>query len=213
MIVGDAPQCVQSVAYHRGMSPESTTDGRRARGDLTRRTVARKAADIATTHGLDSITVGSLAKATGLSKSGILTVFGDRESIQVAAVAEARRVYLDAVIAPVWMREPGRERLRAILDRWCSYLRAEVFPGGCFIVAGTAEYGGREGPVADAIRALKREWLDLLESELTVAGAVNPRRDAFRMDAFLCAANTHRELFGADDVLDQARELAAEIIG
>ncbi|MBB4133945.1 TetR/AcrR family transcriptional regulator [Gordonia humi] len=195
------------------MSPESTTDGRRARGDLTRRTVARKAADIATTHGLDSITVGSLAKATGLSKSGILTVFGDRESIQVAAVAEARRVYLDAVIAPVWMREPGRERLRAILDRWCSYLRAEVFPGGCFIVAGTAEYGGREGPVADAIRALKREWLDLLESELTVAGAVNPRRDAFRMDAFLCAANTHRELFGADDVLDQARELAAEIIG
>ena len=44
---------------------------------------------IATTHGLDSITVGALATATGVSKSGILTVFGNREAIQLAAVAEA----------------------------------------------------------------------------------------------------------------------------
>ena len=71
---------------------QPTTDDRRLRGERTRRTAARAAADIATTHGLDSVTVGSLAAATGLSKSGILTVFGTREEILVAAVAEARRV-------------------------------------------------------------------------------------------------------------------------
>ncbi|GAA2378786.1 putative TetR family transcriptional regulator [Gordonia sihwensis NBRC 108236] len=204
---------VKSVAYSRTMTSDSKVDGRRARGDLTRRTVARKAAEIATTHGLDSISVGSLAAATGLSKSGILTVFGTREAIQVAAVAEARAIYLEAVVAPAWGHEPGRPRLRALLDCWVAYLRAAVFPGGCFIVASTAEYGRREGDVADAVRALKREWLDLLESELREAGVADPAGDAFRIDAYLCAANVHRELFGSEEQLDRARDLALDLIG
>ncbi|WP_449561141.1 TetR/AcrR family transcriptional regulator [Mycolicibacterium mageritense] len=82
------------------MSALPAADGRRARGDATRRLVARAAADIATTHGLDGITVGGLSASTGVSKSGILTVFGNREAIQLAAVAEARRVYIDVVIRP-----------------------------------------------------------------------------------------------------------------
>ncbi|BBG01161.1 TetR family transcriptional regulator [Pseudonocardia saturnea] len=168
---------------------------------------------MATTHGLDSISVGSLARSTGLSKSGILTVFGTREAIQVAAVAEARAIYLDAVVTPAWGHESGRPRLRALLDCWVAYLRAEIFPGGCFIVASTAEYGRREGAVADAVRALKREWLDLLESSLREAGVGDPAGDAFRIDAYLCAANVHRELFGSEKELDRARELALELIG
>ena len=70
-----------------------TVDGRRARGDVTRALVAREAAMTATVSGLDSITVGGLAAATGVSKSGILTVFGSRENIQVAAVTAARRIF------------------------------------------------------------------------------------------------------------------------
>jgi AcrR family transcriptional regulator len=183
------------------------------RGDVTRRTAARKAAEIATTHGLDSITVGSLASATGLSKSGILTVFGNREAIQVAAVAEARRLYIETVIHPAWSRPAGKPRLRALLDSWVAYLRAEVFPGGCFIAATTVEYGHRDGPVADAVRRLKQEWLDLLESELEVAGVADPAGDAFRIDAYLCAANVRRELFGSESDLDRARDMALELIG
>ncbi|MDF8264332.1 TetR/AcrR family transcriptional regulator [Luteipulveratus flavus] len=189
-----------------------TMDGRRARGDATRRTAARHAAKIATTHGLDSITVGSLASATGLSKSGILTVFGSREAIQVAAVAEARRIYRETVIAPVWDREPGVPRLSALLDAWVAYLRAYVFPGGCFIAATTVEYGHREGPVADAVRRLKREWLDLLEAELATAGATDPAGDAFRIDAYLNAANGRRELFGDDAALDRALAMARDVV-
>ncbi|HWJ65355.1 MAG TPA: TetR/AcrR family transcriptional regulator [Nocardioides sp.] len=187
-------------------------DGRRARGDATRRTAARKAADIATTHGLDSITVGSLATATGLSKSGIMTVFGSREAIQLAAVAEARRIYVDTVIAPAWSRPRGRERLEALLGSWVDYLRSRVFPGGCFVTATSVEFGHRDGPVADAVRALKREWLDLLERELQAAGSADPVDDAFRLDALLGAGNARRELFGDDAELDRAHRLALEVI-
>lgn len=190
-----------------------TLDGRRVRGDATRRKAARKAAEIATTHGLDSITVGSLAAATGLSKSGILTVFGTREAIQVAAVAEARRIYRDTVIVPVWDHEPGRPRLRALMDSWIAYLREGVFPGGCFIAATSVEYGHRDGPVADAVRKLKREWLGLLESEFAAAGSADPADDAFRIDALLTAGNVRRELFGDDAELDRACDLALQVVG
>jgi AcrR family transcriptional regulator len=173
------------------------SDGRRLRGDVTRRRAARAAADIATTHGLDSISVGSLASVTGLSKSGILTVFGSREAIQLAAVAEARRTYLDAVIAPAWPMPAGEARLRALLDAWLAYLLAQVFPGGCFIAATSVEYGHREGPVADAVRNLKAEWLHLLEHQLAAA---------------LAMGNARRELFGADAELDRAHALALEVV-
>lgn len=194
------------------MVSQLPADGRRIRGDVTRRTVARRAAEIATTHGLDSITVGSLAAATGLSKSGILTVFGNREAIQVAAVHEARQIYRETVIVPAWGTDPGRPRLRALIDSWVDYLRSRVFPGGCFVAATAVEFGHREGPVADAVRRLKREWLDLLESELIEADSPNPATDAFRIDAFLTAGNTHRELFHDDAALERARQLALHVV-
>jgi AcrR family transcriptional regulator len=185
-------------------APPSTTDGRRARGDLTRRRVAREAAMVATVSGLDSITVGTLSERTGVSKSGILTVFGSREAIQVAAVAEARRIYLEVVIAPAWGHTPGGPRLHALLDSWVAYLKDGVFPGGCFIAATAAEYGHRSGPVADAVRRLKREWLDLLEAELTTAGSAAPADDAFRIDAYLTAGNVQDQLTCAAGAPDWA---------
>ncbi|MCV7201761.1 TetR/AcrR family transcriptional regulator [Mycolicibacterium peregrinum] len=187
-------------------------DGRRARGDATRRLVARTAADIATTHGLDGITVGGLSTSTGVSKSGILTVFDNREAIQLAAVAEARQVYIDVVIRPALSCPLGAARLDALLDSWLAYLRAEVFPGGCFVSATSVEFGHRTGPVADAVRNLKREWLELLENEFSVAGSPDPAEDAFRVDAYLCAGNTHRELFGTDAGLERARTLAGRVV-
>ncbi|WP_374458314.1 TetR/AcrR family transcriptional regulator [Nocardioides sp.] len=195
------------------MTPQDPpTDGRRLRGERTRRTAARTAADIATTHGLESVTVGSLAAATGLSKSGILTVFGTREAILVAAVAEARRVYRERVVEPAWDAEPGRPRLEALLDSWVDHLRARVFPGGCFISATSAEFGHRDGPVADAVRRLKREWLDLLEADLAVAGSQSPAEDAFTIDALLVAGNVRRELFGSDLELERALALARRVV-
>ncbi|WP_244932039.1 TetR/AcrR family transcriptional regulator [Nocardioides sp. W7] len=194
---------------------DERTDGRRARGDATRRRVALDAAMMATVGGLDAITLGSLAERTGVSKSGILTVFGSREAVQVAAVGQARRIYVDAVVRPAWGREPGAERLRGLVEAWREYVRAEVFPGGCFLAATSVEYGRRAGPVAEAVRGLKREWLDLLEAELTTAGSRRPADDAFRLDAYLDAGNARHQLWGSPEHLeevDRACRLAFEVI-
>jgi len=167
---------------------------------------------IATTHGLDSITVGALATATGVSKSGILTVFGNREAIQVAAVAAARNIYRETLIAKAYEAAPGAPRLRALIDAWVDYLTAGVFRGGCFMSATTVEYGRRDGPVADEVRKLKRGWLTLLETELAAAGSATPAVDAFKIDAFLTAGNARRELFADDTELLCARDLALGVV-
>lgn len=167
---------------------------------------------VATVSGLDAITVGGLAADTGLSKSGILTVFPNREAIQLAAVAEARRIYIETVVRPVWGLPAGQERLRGLLDSWVDYVRAGTFPGGCFLTTTSVEFGHRDGAVAAAVRALKREWLDLLESELRTAGADDPEEDAFRIDAFLTAAVIRLQLLGDDTALVRARRLAEDAI-
>lgn len=203
-------KCVQSVVYDRCMA--TPVDGRRARGDATRGRVASAAAQIATVHGLDSITVGGLAVETGVSKSGILTVFENREAIQIAAVAAARDLYIKHVIGPAWGFPSGKPRLRALVQHWVAYLRTGVFRGGCFVSATTAEFGHREGAVADAVRHLEREWLDVLEVEFAAAGSRDPVDDAFRLDAYLRAGNVRRELFGEDEVLERAEKLALAVI-
>jgi AcrR family transcriptional regulator len=188
-------------------------DGRRARGDATRQTVARAAAMAATVEGLDSITVGNLAATTGVSKSGILTVFGTREAIQIAAVAEARRLYREWVITPAWDAPPGRERLTSLIEHWVAYIKAERFPGGCFVAATSVEFGHRDGPVAESVQRLKREWLDLLEADLEVAGSASPSDDAFRIDSYLNMGNTRHQLYGDEAEIDRAGRLALEVIG
>jgi len=195
------------------VTPDTAVDGRRARGDATRRRVAREAAMVATVSGLDSISVGGLAERTGVSKSGILTVFGNREAIQVAAVAEARRIYQEVVIGPAWHLPPGRERLRGLLEAWKDYVLSAVFPGGCFLATTSAEYGRRDGAVADAVRRLEREWLDLLEGELATAGSASPVDDAFRIDALLVAGVTRYQLYGERADLDRGCRLALEVVG
>jgi hypothetical protein len=128
-------------------------------------------------------------------------------------VAEARRIYQEHVIGPAWGKPPGRERLTALLGAWRDYLGSEIFPGGCFLATTSVEYGHREGPVADAVRRLKREWLDLLEGELRAAGAESPADDAFRIDAFLDAGNTLFQLYGDRRDLEREPTAALEVVG
>jgi AcrR family transcriptional regulator len=194
------------------VSQTEVIDGRRARGDATRQTVARAAAMAATVEGLDSITVGGLAALTGVSKSGILTVFGTREAIQIAAVAEARRIYQEWVVLPAWNLPAGTERLTALIGNWVAYTKADVFPGGCFVAATSVEFGHRDGAVAESVQRLKREWLDLLEADLKSAGSTAPADDAFRIDSYLCMGNTRRQLYGDAAEIDRAARLAMDVV-
>ncbi|QBS43748.1 TetR/AcrR family transcriptional regulator [Nocardia sp. CS682] len=176
------------------------TDQRLAKGARSRASIARHAADVASVEGLTGVSIGKLAADLGLSKSGIATLFGSKESLQLAAVKTAREVFIEQVITPSLAEPSGMPRLRAIVHHWFGQVAEPAFPGGCFRVATLAEFDSRPGPVRDAIAADHRDFLAFLSKEIRLAqeqghlGERNADIIAFELDAVISAAHTARQM-------------------
>ncbi|MDR6866637.1 AcrR family transcriptional regulator [Microbacterium resistens] len=151
------------------MTDQRIDDGRRARGDASRRTVLRSATDLASVDGLDGLTIGRLAEASGLSKSGIATLFRGKEGVQLAAVAAARQIFVDRIMEPARDEPRGVRRLSALLRNALDYSRDRVFTGGCFFAAAAADMDSKPGPVRDAVREALVDWYGYLGAQVRAA--------------------------------------------
>lgn len=138
------------------------TDQRLAKGARARAAIARHAVEVASVEGLTGVSIGRLAADLGLSKSGIATLFGTKEALQVAAVKSAREAFIERVIAPSMSQPRGYDRLRVLIELWFEHITDPTFPGGCFRVATIAEFDSKPGPVRDAIAEDRRDWLAFL---------------------------------------------------
>ena len=162
----------------------------------TRETILARAVDVASVDGLEGLTIGRLAGELGLSKSGLFGHFGSKEELQLAAVREARRVFIREIVEPALSEEPGGPRLRTLVERYIDYLERPAFPGGCFMAAAGAEFDGRPGPVRDTLAEATRAWLEALEREARAAGAEDPRGLAFEVHSYALGANMRFQLLG-----------------
>jgi AcrR family transcriptional regulator len=190
----------------------TTIDGRLARGQASRSTVLRLAMDAASTEGLEAVTIGRLATAAHLSKSGVVALFGSKEQLQLAAIVAAREIFIARVIAPALTVAGGRDRIDALLENWITYSESRVFAGGCFFAAATAEFASRPGTVRDAVAEQLRQWNETLGRVLTRAidaGELSPSADVdqlvFEIRALLDAANSDSLLFGSSAPYARAR--------
>src|SRR6516165_759103 len=80
----------------------------RADGERTRGAILRAAASLATIEGLDGLSIGHLADAIGMSKSGLYAHFGSKQELHLATAAGAERIFRAEVIAPALAARPGR---------------------------------------------------------------------------------------------------------
>lgn len=104
-----------------------------------RETILERAVQIASVHGLEGLTIGSLAGAVGMSKGGISAHFPSKLALQLASVERAALDFREAVIVPARPHAHGLDRLRAFDRAWFSYLRRGVFDGGCFFTNAVLE--------------------------------------------------------------------------
>jgi len=172
-------------------------DGRRARGDRTRRAILDKAVDIASAEGLDGLSIGRLATELGVSKSGLFAHFGSKLELQLETVQAASEIFEAHVWLPVAELEPGLVQLTALMESWLQYFRDDVFRGGCFFSNAYQEYDSRPGPVRDEIAAQKRRWMKSIVHHAKVAQRrgqlrtdVEPEQIAFELDAAGALANS-----------------------
>ena len=181
---------------------------RRSRDEAaaTRAHIVERAMTVASTDGLEGLTIGRLAGDLRMSKSGVIGHFQTKEGLQVAALEEASEVFRREVVEPARAHPPGLERLRAIGERWISYLERGVFPGGCFFAAATMEYDDRPGPVRDRLEAGQRAWLGYVARQAELAGFDDPEQLAFEMYSVILGANANHRLFGSDAAFTRARQ-------
>jgi AcrR family transcriptional regulator len=187
------------------------------KGERTRNVILETAAKLATEEGLDPLSIGRLAEATAMSKSGLFAHFGSKEELQVATVEHAASLFVEEVIAPARDAPKGLARVWALCDHMIAYTERQVFPGGCFFAATSAEFNHRPGPVRDRIVEMLASWLSYLEHAIEQAQAageldasVPAREIAFQLDAFAQAANSQFQLFRDERVFDDARRAVGE---
>ncbi|MFD8071994.1 TetR/AcrR family transcriptional regulator [Streptomyces sp. NPDC059718] len=186
------------------------TDGRVERGNQTRRMVLDRTMAIASVEGLEGLSLGRLATELGLSKSGVFALFGSKEELQLATVRAAREVYIRQVVEPSRQLPAGLARVWRLCESWLDYSRRRVFPGGCFLLAVSAEYDARSGPVHDVVAQARLEWTTYVEITLEKArrtGQLRADADipllAFELVALLDTGNLQSVLF--DDVAAYTR--------
>ena len=193
------------------VTEEQIVDGRRARGDRTRRAILDEAVQIASAEGLEGLSIGRLAEALGVSKSGLFAHFGSKLDLQVETVKAARDVFVDEVLGAA-SADGGIDEVLSLTDAWLDYMEREVFRGGCFLVASSIEFDGRPGPVRDEVAGLMSEWLMALEAALADAqdaGHVSRESDAqqlaFELHSLCVGANSSFQLYRDHMAFDRAR--------
>ena len=187
------------------------------KGQRTRNSILEVAAALATEEGLDPLSIGRLADATRMSKSGLFAHFGSKEELQLATVEYAAALFVAEVIDPARSAPKGLARIWSLCDHMIGYSERQVFPGGCFFAATSFEFNNRPGPVRDRIESMIRSWLSYLEhavEQAQEAGELDPsasaREVSFQLDAFAQASNAQYQLFRDPQVFDDARRAIQE---
>ena len=195
----------------------TASKGRKAQGERTRRAILEAAVHIASAEGLEGLTIGRLATALSMSKSGLFAHFGSKEDLQVATVEAARAIFIREVIKPAFESAQGLLRLWKLCDIWLAYVQSGVFRGGCFFAAAAAEFDSRPGPVRDRIAEIMKEWLTTLRSaivEAQNAGQLDKEIDAtqlaFEFNSLELGANWAFQLYGDLRAFKRAREAIRE---
>ena len=150
------------------------------KGQQTRAAILDAALGLASSMGLEGLSIGALAEVTQMSKSGVFAHFGSREELQISVVREYHNRFEEEVFAPA-LREPrGLPRLRALFERWVRRVSAEI-DSGCIYISGAVEFDDRPGPVRDALVTMVQTWQQALGRAIRAAiaeGHLSPETDA-----------------------------------
>jgi AcrR family transcriptional regulator len=194
--------------------PAPQVRARRAAGERSRQAILREAAQLATVEGIEGLSIGRLADAVGMSKSGLYAHFGSKEELQLATIATALEIFEAHVVAPAASAASGLERLRLLTDGYLRYIETDVFAGGCFFASVLAETDTRPGPVRDRLFAFLTGWLGRLDAAIREAqaeGSLDPDEDpadlTFELEAAIFLANAQFVVVHTPEPVDRARRV------
>ena len=173
------------------------------KGERTRAAILDEALRLVSKAGLDGLTIGTLADATDMSKSGLFAHFGSRDELLLAVLAHGQAEFTEVVFQPAMAKPRGLPRLRAMFVNWLDWTESAELPGGCPMIGGAAEFDDRPGPVRDMLAGGQRTWIETLKravrqaiEERQLAADTDPEQIAFEMFGIALVVHHHRRLLG-----------------
>jgi AcrR family transcriptional regulator len=166
-----------------------------SKGQRTRQAILREAASLSTLDGLEGLSIGTLAAALGMSKSGLYAHFGSKQELQLATIDEAGRIFFDEVVTPALVAPAGLAQIRTLCDSFFDHLTRRTFPGGCFFAGAVLEVGTRPGPVKQRIVEFQQMFVGLVRDFAVTAIEQGelvdevPEQLAFEINGLLLAAD------------------------
>ncbi len=192
----------------------------RADGERTRQAIVREAVVLATVDGIEGLSIGNLARALDISKSGVYAHFGSKQQLQLATVDEAARIFQAEVVEPALATAPGLMQILVVCDGFFDHLLRGTFPGGCFFAGAALEMGTRPGPVKDEIAAFQgdfsaliRQFVDTATEQRELPAHDDAEALTFELNGIMLAANAQYVLRQDPATLDLAKAVVRRRLG
>jgi AcrR family transcriptional regulator len=185
-----------------------------SKGEETKTEILRLGLEMASLLGLENVTIGNLAKAAGMSKSGLFAHFQSKENLQIEILAYAGDLFSQGVIIPALRTRAGIRRIKALANHWVQWNMD--LTGGCIFVTASSDFKDRPGKVRDFLLHQQEQWLDSLRriaQSAIKAGDFRPDSDcdqfAFELYSLLLGFHLYFKLLASPDIQirqDQALE-------
>jgi AcrR family transcriptional regulator len=162
------PPSAASTPAKLRASPDSGTQAKSNKGQLTKAAIVDAALGLATQVGLEGLSIGAVAELMKMSKSGVFAHFGSREELQISVVREYHARFEQEVFFPALQEARGLPRLRQMFANWMQRSSIEI-NSGCIYISGAVEFDDRSGPVHDALSESVQIWLTAMRRTIEQA--------------------------------------------
>ena len=130
------------------------------KGEDTKLSILETGLDMASRVGLEAVTIGSLAGAIDMSKSGLFAHFQSKENLQIEILRFAAQDFTESVLTPALKTRSGIPRIQMLVRKWIEW--SAKLTGGCIFVTASTEFSDRPGKVRDYLLHQQEQWVDSL---------------------------------------------------
>ena len=188
------------------------------KGQQTKMTIVDAALGLATQIGLEGLSIGALAEATQMSKSGVFAHFGSREEMQISVIHQYFAQFEQDVFYAALSEERGLPRVKALFANWMKRVAVEI-QSGCIFISGAVEFDDRPGPVRDALASSVQTWLSAMNRAIVLAKACGHLRDdadeeqmAFEIHGLILALHYEARFLKKPGSIERANKGFANIL-
>ena len=155
------------------------------KGSETKERLLRVGLDQTSVHGLTGVTLGQLASATGMSKSGLFAHFRSKEQLQVDLLDVVAQLGDRVIVEPAMRAAEGLPRLIAVVDLWFGWSRRAGLSGGCPVAGAMFELDDIDSDVRAHAAKIEARWREQLSTFVLEARFLGHLSEDIDVDQFV----------------------------